>query len=296
MGLDPNTTRFLLYAKRCGVDFSHSATIGRQFFYLDAPVLAGILKDFGYSLPEAEVGGLLSRNQGYTEGLFELLGARQIRSFDASAYEGASDLHDFNLPVPDTLCNQFTAVIDSGSLEHVFNVPVAIKNCMQMVRVGGHFLGMSPANNWFGHGFYQFSSELFFRAFSHENGFEIVRALACELGGGDWYEVVDPAVLRQRVSLVNTRETYLLILAKRVEEVPIFSALPQQSDYAEQWSGSMSRAAMMASDPVGFQCVKSQLRKAIPEPLKATARLLRLLCGRTPSPFNRRFFKKVTIP
>jgi len=42
----------------------------------------------------------------------------------------------------------YTTVIDGGSLEHVFNFPQAIANCMNMVAVGGHFIGLSPANNF----------------------------------------------------------------------------------------------------------------------------------------------------
>jgi hypothetical protein len=35
---------------------------------------------------------------------------------------------------------------------------------------------VTPANNQMGHGFYQFSPELFFRVFSQENGY-LLRAL-----------------------------------------------------------------------------------------------------------------------
>ena len=69
------------------------------------------------------------------------------------------------------LKNKYTLVIDGGCLEHIFNFPVAIKNCMEMLQEGGHFIGITPANNLMGHGFYQFSPELYFRIFSKENGF-----------------------------------------------------------------------------------------------------------------------------
>ena len=76
-----------------------------------------------------------------------------------------------NLPIGDDLKRKFSVVIDGGTLEHVFNFPVAIKNCMQMLDVGGHFFVHTMANNFMGHGFYQFSPELFYRVFSPENGF-----------------------------------------------------------------------------------------------------------------------------
>jgi len=297
MGLDGNTTRFLLYAKRRGVDFSSTATVGRQFFYLDAPALKTVLQDFGYTLSEAQIMGLLLRNEGYTEPLFQLLGACEIRSFDASTYEGASDVHDFNLPIPEELCNRFSAVVDGGSLEHVFNLPVAIRNCMQMVRVGGHFLGMSPANNWFGHGFYQLSPEFFFRVFSRQNGFEMVCALVCELGGEDWFEVLDPAIVQGRAALINARETYLLTLARKVETVSIFSTHPQQGDYVEQWRKTAPQVLRPVPPPAAGQPgLSGKLRKALPAPLKVPVRLWRALRAGNRPQFDSRFFKKVTIP
>ena len=108
---------------------------------------------------------------GYAEEFLKRLGAKETISIDASAYEGASLVHDMNLPIGDDLKRRFSVVIDGGTLEHVFNFPVAIKNCMQMVDVGGHFFVHTMANNFMGHGFYQFSPELFYRVFSPENGF-----------------------------------------------------------------------------------------------------------------------------
>lgn len=55
-------------------------------------------------------------------------------------------------------------MVDGGALEHTFNVPVALTSYMEMVRVGGRLILVSPANDHFGHGFYQFSAELFYSA------------------------------------------------------------------------------------------------------------------------------------
>ena len=80
-----------------------------------------------------------------------------------------------NIPISDSSKDKYTVVIDGGSLEHVFNFPIAIKNCMEMLQVGGYFISLAPANNMLGHGFYQFSPELFYRIFSKENGFSVVQ-------------------------------------------------------------------------------------------------------------------------
>jgi len=50
-----------------------------------------------------------------------------------------------------------------------------------------------------------------------------------------WYEVVDPARVRTRVTLVTGKPVLLYISAKKVSREQIFKASPQQSDYVEQW-------------------------------------------------------------
>ena len=77
------------------------------------------------------------------------------------------------IPIDYAFHQRFTSVIDSGTLEHVLNYPVALKHCMELGSLGGHFLAITPANHFFGHGFYQFSPDLFYRVFTLENGFGI---------------------------------------------------------------------------------------------------------------------------
>ena len=145
-------------------------------------------------------------------------------------------MHDMNNPIPDSLKSAFSAVIDAGTLEHVFNFPVALKNCMEMVQEGGHLLLMTPANNFMGHGFYQFSPELFFRVLSADNGYEVVRAIVCETSpDAPWYEVVDPALAGRRVEMLSSAPMYLLIQARGAGNAVVFEVTPQQSDYAVLW-------------------------------------------------------------
>lgn len=101
----------------------------------------------------------------------DFLGTVNLTVIDASPYEGADVIHDMNWSVGGEMIERFDAVIDCGSLEHIFNVPVALKNLASMVRIGGAIFITTPANNMMGHGFYQFSPELMFRVFSEQNGF-----------------------------------------------------------------------------------------------------------------------------
>lgn len=248
MGLDVNGTRFMLYATTAGVKLTKTATIGRQRLHLSLGELRRNLTDFGFHLTRKEVYKLFRDQQGYAEPFLTLLGAKEPRSFDASCYEQATDIVDLNSPIAEGLKNQFTAVVDGGSLEHVFNFPQAIKSCMEMLQIGGHYVCINPANNFLGHGFYQFSPELFFRIFSEENGFRIVKMVLFEdRPYAPWFEVSDPEVLGKRVELCNTRPTYIAVIAQRTKAASLFGASVYQSDYVKTWDQDNKLIAKLTS-------------------------------------------------
>jgi hypothetical protein len=127
-------------------------------------------------------------------------------------------------------------VIDGGTLEHVFDFRQAAINVSKLLKVGGHVISVTPCNNFMGHGFYQFSPELFYRVFSPENGFEVESMVLAEVNAdGDWFEAADPDVARARVTLVNGARTYLMMRARKTGEVEMFAKTPQQSDYSVLW-------------------------------------------------------------
>ncbi|MCP9845223.1 hypothetical protein KBY77_16105 [Synechococcus sp. Cruz-7E5] len=178
--------------------------------------------------------------------LTRLLEIEELLSIDASGYEGASLVHDLNQPVPESLWGQFDAVIDGGTLEHVFNFPTAIVSCMRMLKIGGRFYSLTPANNHCGHGFYQFSPELFFRLFHGANGFDLETLLLVEhpypgielsTRRGVW-TVKDPAVAQSRGGLVNRHPVYLFVQAVKRQNVEPLALVPQQSDYKVAWNAS----------------------------------------------------------
>jgi hypothetical protein len=47
-------------------------------------------------------------------------------------------VHDFNVEIPPVLDEQYSVVIDGGTLEHVFDFPMAIRNSNRTVRECGH--------------------------------------------------------------------------------------------------------------------------------------------------------------
>jgi hypothetical protein len=240
MGLNREAVRFLISARRCGVDFTRTATLGRQNLYVARSELLALFHE--QSVVPSTPFDCGSESIEYADEFFALLGAQHYAAIDASDYEGAVEIHDMNRPIPLHLKMSFDAVVDGGTLEHIFDFPTALKNCMEMVRVGGHLLLITPANNYCGHGFYQFSPDLYYRALSSENGFMVERMIAYEVyPHGQWYQVADPASVAARVELLGTDQRILLMVrARRTQEVPIFARPPQQSDYVATWSRSES--------------------------------------------------------
>src|SRR5262249_48624985 len=144
--------------------------------------------EFGLQVQQKEIDEICSTPDQFCEALLKHIGAVTVDSLDASDFEGATIIHDLNRPLPATLHGRFDVVFDGGTLEHVFNFPVALKECMALPRVGGHFLMCSPANNQMGHGFYQFSPELFWRVFSPNNGYELKALfMVPAFSEGQWY-------------------------------------------------------------------------------------------------------------
>jgi hypothetical protein len=245
VGFDYNTTRFVVFSKRLGVDLTRPVTLGRQSLVLHPKELTHVLRTFGIAITPTdenriyEGGDLAEGVSPPADKLLEHLGAEAVDSIDASAYEGATILHDMNLPIPEMYRGRYSAIIDGGTLEHIFNLPVAIENCMNLLRLGGHMIGVSPCNNFLGHGFYQFSPEFFFRLYSRANGFRIKIMVLTEVKSrGDWYEIPDPAVIKRRLAIDSRGETYLMVIAEKLRADAGIHTTPQQSDYENAlWEG-----------------------------------------------------------
>jgi hypothetical protein len=233
MGLDINSALFLISASKQGVNFGDVLMVGRQGLNVYPAKMAKELARNGLPTGPFPKAG---PECAWAEPLFEALGAKTISSLDASDFEGARFVHDLNQPIKPELHEKFDVVFDGGTLEHVFNFPVALKSCMEMLRVDGRLFIHNCANNMCGHGFYQFSPELFFRALSPENGFEVERIYVHVIGPyGQWHQVADPNVISSRVLLMTATPIQILVQAKRTAIKPIFAQAPFQGDYDRRW-------------------------------------------------------------
>lgn len=248
MGIDLNCAQLLIRAKTNGASFEHMATLGRQELHASRPDLLSILRRNNYHpSPQCQV-KLLDPTTVYAEDFFSVLGAKQVVAIDASDYEGAQVIHDMNEPIPHELESSFDLFLDGGTLEHVFDFPTASRNCMRTVRPGGRFISFTMANNFSGHGFYQFSPELFFRLLSGKNGYSVESCIEWEaIHGARFYQVPDPASLGTRIELTSRTGTYLFVQAKRVGDISV-AYTPRQSDYVEQWEASQAAQTVGTRD------------------------------------------------
>ena len=257
MGVELNDVKLLLWAKNLGAAFTKTLTLGRQGLLCSRPHLREAVRNFSLKATPQDIDLCFERpSMGplYADAFLRLLGARELVSVDRSDFEGATLLHDLNDPFPEAHRGQYDFVFDGGTLEHVFDYAAGLRNCLDLVRVGGHFLTIAPANNFFGHGFYQLSPELFFRVLSRENGFELRKLVIFDAAGTDsvFFSVKDPAGTGGRTELICSRPMLLAALARRVTVRPLLIQRPQQSDYVALWDDHRQRSSQRAVPPTGL--------------------------------------------
>jgi hypothetical protein len=149
-----------------------------------------------------------------------------------------------------------------------------------MLQLGGHFIQVNEANNFMGHGFWQLSPEMIYRAMSPANGFEVRAVLLHEVvPGGSWHLAADPDKVGDRVELCNSRPTYVMTIAQRTAIKEIFATAPQQSDYVADWKGARRPRATIT-------------RRKQPLMRRLLGRLQRIAMG--PPPFNPRYYWRLT--
>jgi len=248
MALDFNCVKFLFWAKNLGVSFNRTLTLGRLGWSCPPRRMRQAVDDFSLTGTHGEIDRCFRRTFGaelFADEFWRFMGAKEIISVDRSDFEGATLLHDLNSPFPESLKGSFDLVVDAGTLEHIFDFPSALKHCLELVSLGGHFIAITPANQWMGHGFYQFSPELYFRVFTAENGFRLRKIILFDIFKTDapFYEVKDPAVIGMRVQLNSPKLVMMAVLAEKIAEVPVFAHPPQQSDYVAAWNKHQTTSA-----------------------------------------------------
>lgn len=286
MGLDYNGVRLMAYTKTLDPSLDSIVMLGRQSLHTDAAGIRTVFEEFRIPFEERDPQGLVDAGNGYCEPLLKHMGFGRVESIDFSDYEHPTHVHDFNQPLPPGFENSYDLVLDGGSLEHIFNFPVALRNCMRMVKPGGIFVTITPCNNHCGHGFYQFSPELYFSMMRKCNQFKLLDLFCHENSRNmPWQRVKDPDVIKSRVNLITRNPVMMLVIARRLPgaELPEFQI--QQSDYQTLWAGERLNPSTKQEIPLKLgSLLRRIVAKAIPDNLKFRIREL-LEPDRFPSEF-----------
>ena len=178
---------------------------------------------------------------------FQSVGYTEIYSLDVenSDYENRI-VHNLNDPIPNALRSRFDLVVDGGTVEHVFDIKVALSSVHTMLRPLGTIIHLAVMNNFINHGFYQFSPTLFFSVY-RTNG----------------YKNFSFDVTKNR-KIINAN-------GKRVETSHIYSSEPFQDEVS---IGMACRIIFSNTDindqlPLMFSAQKAESNTAFKSPIQA---------------------------
>ena len=125
-----------------------------------------------------------ARNYIHAKTCFEFLNIPESQYYDIDKFDFDKPkiLHDLEKPLSARYHNFFNFILDSGTLEHIFDIKSVMENIVKVTKIGGFVLHLIPAQNFLNHGFYQFCPT-FFYDFYTSNGFKIVESYVVEARG-----------------------------------------------------------------------------------------------------------------
>jgi SAM-dependent methyltransferase len=103
-----------------------------------------------------------STNRSFQNVLFnEILECKKIDSLDITDEEGANIIWNMNDDISlgsfSNLKSTYDIVFEGGTMEHISNTNMYLKNIFYLLKPGGHYISQVPSAGLAEHGFYQFS-------------------------------------------------------------------------------------------------------------------------------------------
>lgn len=122
-----------------------------------------------------------AQNFIHAKTFFAQIGIKEKDYYDVDKFnfDKPKILHDLQKPFPKKYHNFFNLIIDSGTLEHIFDIRSVMENIVKTTKLGGYVFQNIPTNNFLDHGFYQIQPT-FFHDFYKANGFKIIEAYLVE--------------------------------------------------------------------------------------------------------------------
>jgi SAM-dependent methyltransferase len=214
------------------------ATLGRQTISATDQEVASQFARFGLSPPTTKESRLDDQK------VFSRMGFASVESIDYSDFEGATHVLDLNSDeISPALIGQFDVVLDSGTIEHVFHVPNALKNVLTLTKEGGRVIFLSPSSNHVDHGFYMFSPTLFMD-YLLTNGLRIEKLYFIRYSSSaraPWkaYAYDRESWRKFEIGALDGRPYLVFVVATRVPGSSI-GRIPQQTFYQERWSADLA--------------------------------------------------------
>ena len=230
-------------------------TLGRQHVYVTGDEVRAMARHHG--VPLQPVHEELHRElhlaaKGFLSDdcLLQMIGFQRIVRVDYSDYEAPDAILDLNSPeTPDALRGAFDLVLDSGTIEHVFDIASAIRHCCRMVNVGGRIIHLTPSSNCVEHGFHSVSPTLF-ADFYAASRFEVNRVYLCRIpidlprGYWDIYDYLNSPRFIPLGQLDGQIWFTFLVATAGENSVP---TTPQQWIYVQAWQHSQQQASGLVS-------------------------------------------------
>lgn len=257
--------------------------LGRQNIFFDLADAAKAAGQMGFTLrpldnptPPHDTN---HRKSGYLSDidLFTVLGFNTTTSMDTSGYEGATYLHDLNQSEPPVeLHGKFDMIFDGGTLEHIFNIPNALRNIHMMLKPDGRIMHVLPVSNYIDHGFYMFSPTLFWDYYM-ANDYEIntshIFRHTVRHNEDPWlvYDYKPGSVEHVSFGGLDSGMFCLIWLATK-KETSTCDVVPQQGRWIPYWAEKVP----VAQQSQGINCLMQKIEGRIRAALGIEKRGIRL--------------------
>jgi SAM-dependent methyltransferase len=235
----------------------------KRVLTLGVPTLNFAAEHFDIELasrPDMAALGLSDWNVTNHVEFFRRLGFEEVDALDISGYEGATIIGDLNDPaLADSIGRSYDLIYDSGTIEHIFDAPTALRSIARMLKVGGAVVHATPANGFMDHGFWQCSPDLF-KAFYRASGFSIATSALLVLGPNVHARRADENYYRscgRRYIVENFAEAISVFAAIKQADQPI-SAIRLQDYYASMHEGFAAGDASSFFIEFGTPAAKSR--------------------------------------
>ncbi len=278
MGLPKSAINLLIATAKQQPFSGVVATLGRQHVYASAAEVTQLAKLAGVPLVASELSlhrhpELQQRGYVSDDSLLAMLGFSSSQRIDHSDYEQAEVQFDLNSSTtPAELTQQYDAIIDSGTIEHVFDLPNALRHCLRMLKPNGRMIHLTPTSNCVNHGFYSISPTLY-DDFYRANGCTVETLYLCRMPQRferQPWQVYDCSHSDRNWLPLGRLDGSIYFTYCVARKASTLTSLvnPQQAFYESTWSASSDQPhAAVAGEPHSASPVKTKAERL----LQATA-------------------------